>query len=1050
MKQTYRIIALVVIFLILLGVFAPRVVLVRAVSTMPAQLTLKNKEAEKLYYFDPLPTFLTPGILNEIDAIVYKMGDVIQGEINELQTSSWFAALRDVSGSNISLQSLAGGKNFSLVTDVAKDGKYFVVATDSLTAPTWTLSKEIYIKYKVEVTKEDVKCCPAYTCTLEGKITRGTSLYLPSSVNVNIAQPDKKLVSSGTSLGDFSLTFSGTSILGLYCLYVSDGYPAVSPDNDAIVYAFIPNYSTITWILKEVVPGAPLYNDEESNLYQSIVFYLEDSNGNPVSGMSSKFYIGMSWISPQVKEISEGVYKVYGGTLKGSSVFFYVKDIITSNTITKNLNKLTFFNPYIQVDSKYSPSPYGSGPYTDSTLGKSVFDFLPPKIGNSLELKAGVYPIPNIVDPGNPKYTLKDNYYIYKINTSFSPSLETHSTSVNDPALFYVKDASNVYAKVEAVTWKRANQDSTPTWQATSPNSYNACCVKNTSQTFRLLSTSSPCDFGVSPSSFVIGKEQDLSIQVTDSFSVVHLYMVSEEGSKLSDAFTVSYKGGLERKTLTDLWYNPLHISGTNITELPVTFSYDDNVDVIYSGGKITFKKVKFNYITNYPLSENRVIVEIFAKNQDKYPYCGIYMEKIEVTPEIKTIEGTYEVISSGGKKASELLVGIKESIIIYAPFAYQNVFFSFLYNGKPLENYNINASYIRVADGTYMIAFDNALPYDEEFSPNTFSIFAEAFSGGLISEEVLSLNIKSKRLNRENNPPQIAIVRPKDSLITNQKVIIVKGIVTDDSAVSSLLINGIEVPFNEKGEFEKEITLNEGENTIAVKAVDAFQNEKIISLKVILDTVPPTFTFDYPSETTHSSVVINGTTEKEVTVSFRDKELENKNGSFSVEVPLVDGKNYFYFSFEDPAGNKSKTTIEILKRSITTIILEIGKPTMFVNSNLQEIDPGRITVPIIKNNRTLLPIRAVIEALGGYVSWDNIERKVSIFLGTNKIELWIGRNVAKVNGVEKLLDSDNPNVVPEIINGRTMLPMRFIAENLGAMVEWDDVKKIVRITFVR
>ncbi len=478
------------------------------------------------------------------------MGEVIKGEINELQTSSWFAVLRDVSGSNISLQSLVGGKNFSLVTDVAKDGKYFVVATDSLTAPTWTLSKEVYIKYKVELTNTDIKPCPTYTCNLEGKITRSGVQFLPSSVSMNVAQPENKLVSSSNSVGDFSLTFPGTSILGLYYLYVSDGYPAVSPDNDAIVYAFIPNYLTITWTLKEIVPGSPLYNDEEGSLNQSIVFYLEDSNGNPVSGMSNKFYIGLSWSSPQIKEIAEGIYKVYGGTLKGMSVFFYVKDIMNSNTITKTLNKLTYFNPYICIDSKYSPSPYGSGPYTDLTLDKSVFDFLPPKIGNSLEIDVGVYPVPNIVDLSNPKYTLKDNYYIYKVKTSFSPSLEKHSTSVNDPNIFYVKDTSNIYAKVEAVIWERANKDSTPTWQATSPSSYNACCVRNTSQTFYLLGTTSPCSFEVSPSAFVVDKEHDLSIQVFDSFSIVHLYMVNENGTKLGNAFNVSYKGGLERKTL--------------------------------------------------------------------------------------------------------------------------------------------------------------------------------------------------------------------------------------------------------------------------------------------------------------------------------------------------------------------------------------------------------------------------------------------------------------------------------------------------------------------
>ena len=93
---------------------------------------------------------------------------------------------------------------------------------------------------------------------------------------------------------------------------------------------------------------------------------------------------------------------------------------------------------------------------------------------------------------------------------------------------------------------------------------------------------------------------------------------------------------------------------------------------------------------------------------------------------------------------------------------------------------------------------------------------------------------------------------------------------------------------------------------------------------------------------------------------------------------------------------------------------------------------------PVIKNNRTLLPIRAIIESLGGTVSWDATERKVTVSLGSTNIELWIGKSIAKVNGVDTPIDSSNPKVVPEIINSRTMLPLRFVAENLGATVEWD------------
>jgi len=47
-------------------------------------------------------------------------------------------------------------------------------------------------------------------------------------------------------------------------------------------------------------------------------------------------------------------------------------------------------------------------------------------------------------------------------------------------------------------------------------------------------------------------------------------------------------------------------------------------------------------------------------------------------------------------------------------------------------------------------------------------------------------------------------------------------------------------------------------------------------------------------------------------------------------------------------------------------------------------------------------------------------------------------KNIAKVNGVDTPIDPTNPKVVPMIISGRTMLPVRFVAENLGCKVDWD------------
>ena len=128
-----------------------------------------------------------------------------------------------------------------------------------------------------------------------------------------------------------------------------------------------------------------------------------------------------------------------------------------------------------------------------------------------------------------------------------------------------------------------------------------------------------------------------------------------------------------------------------------------------------------------------------------------------------------------------------------------------------------------------------------------------------------------------------------------------------------------------------------------------------------------------------------------------------------------------------------------------TVIILQIGNSTFTVNGISNTLD----SPPIIKNSRTLLPIRAIIEALGGTVGWDTTAKKVTVTLGSTTIELWIGKSIAKVNGVDTSIDSANPKVVPEIINSRTMLPLRFIAENLGCDVQWDGTTKTITITYL-
>jgi len=122
-----------------------------------------------------------------------------------------------------------------------------------------------------------------------------------------------------------------------------------------------------------------------------------------------------------------------------------------------------------------------------------------------------------------------------------------------------------------------------------------------------------------------------------------------------------------------------------------------------------------------------------------------------------------------------------------------------------------------------------------------------------------------------------------------------------------------------------------------------------------------------------------------------------------------------------------------------------IGALDYFVNDQVQSMD----TAPTIRDGRTLLPIRYVATPLGAVVDWNAAQQKVTIAMNGKTIELWIDVSTAKVNGVNTPIDANNPNVTPIIVPpGRTMLPLRFIAENLGCQVDWNQALQEVKVTY--
>jgi len=118
-------------------------------------------------------------------------------------------------------------------------------------------------------------------------------------------------------------------------------------------------------------------------------------------------------------------------------------------------------------------------------------------------------------------------------------------------------------------------------------------------------------------------------------------------------------------------------------------------------------------------------------------------------------------------------------------------------------------------------------------------------------------------------------------------------------------------------------------------------------------------------------------------------------------------------------------------------LIASAQAPTVFLDGKQLSFD----VPPTLDNGRTLVPLRGIFEALGVEVQWDGATQTVTATKGNTTIKLTVGGQAYK-NGQPITLD-----VPAKIINGRTLVPLRFVSEALGSQVNWDDKTQTITIT---
>ena len=147
---------------------------------------------------------------------------------------------------------------------------------------------------------------------------------------------------------------------------------------------------------------------------------------------------------------------------------------------------------------------------------------------------------------------------------------------------------------------------------------------------------------------------------------------------------------------------------------------------------------------------------------------------------------------------------------------------------------------------------------------------------------------------------------------------------------------------------------------------------------------------------------------------------------------------------FEDAIQNLTNqvTQLEVAVNNLQenlgpSIRLVIDNRTAHIGMTAYTLD----VAPFMVDGRTMVPFRFIGEALGAEVDWDPVTRTVFYVTGNMRMEIPIGSTTIMINGEARVVDAS-----ASLVDGRTLVPVRIVSEQLGARVNWNPVTRQVTI----
>jgi hypothetical protein len=144
-------------------------------------------------------------------------------------------------------------------------------------------------------------------------------------------------------------------------------------------------------------------------------------------------------------------------------------------------------------------------------------------------------------------------------------------------------------------------------------------------------------------------------------------------------------------------------------------------------------------------------------------------------------------------------------------------------------------------------------------------------------------------------------------------------------------------------------------------------------------------------------------------------------------------------------AATHAQTTVVKPQPGTTTEVTNTaeGQTIVTVTVNNENVEFNKAELPIMVGGRVMIPLRGVVERLGGNIKYDPTSKVITGAQPNleKQFRLRVGNPAALLNGKEMSLDTP-----PRVIRGVTYVPLRFVSEAMGADVRWDAGKRLVTI----